>query len=97
MALITKQVKVSNKTEKMIADRLGVDKALFKRLKFVNPNVMRFTFFLVDDSEMVGTLNHFWDVRKINHLIFLKRFIDDKVIKVRHLNDSRVSKFFAGA
>lgn len=94
MALITKQVKVSNRAESYLADKLNVDKALFKRLKYVNPNVMRFTFFILQDSEIIGTVNYFWDFRKINHIIYLRRFSDKKITKVKHLNQRGVSDFF---
>lgn len=94
MALITKQVKVSNKVEKRIADLLGVDKALFKRVKFNTMFRFRHSYFLFKNGEMVGTLNYFWDVRKPNQIIVLKRFSDGEMLKVRHMNQSGVKDFF---
>lgn len=96
MALITKQLKVSNKAEKIVADKLGVDRAHFKRLKFVNPNIMRFSFFIINGREMVGTLNYFWDIRKINQFVVLRRFEDKEVKKFRHMNQSGIKDFFGG-
>lgn len=94
MALITKPVKVSNKVEARVAEKLDVDEAKFKRVKFVNPNMFRFSFFIFDKGVMLGTLNYFWDIRKNQQIIYLKRFSDDKIERIRHLNEPRVKKFF---
>lgn len=93
MALITKQVKVSNKVEAAIAKKLGVEQALFKRVKFVTPFVFRFSFFLIKKGEMVGTLNYFWDIRKPQQMIFIKRFSDNGIMRVRHMNEPRIQNF----
>lgn len=95
MALITKQVKVSNRVESYLAEKLGVDKSEFKRVKLVNPFIFRFVFFLFNGGEMVGTVNYFWDIRKIQQRIFLKRFKDGKIARLGHLNNSDAKNFFA--
>ena len=93
MALITKQVKVSNKVEQRLAQLLGVDQVQFKRVKFVTPFIFRHTYFVYNNGSMIGTLNYFWDIRKRNQLIFLKRFSDKKIVRLGILNDS-VKNFF---
>ena len=97
MALITKQIKVSNKVEQSLENKLGVDDVLFKRVKFVTPFIFRFTFFVLNGGRMVGSLNYFWDTRKPQQLIYLRRFVDKKIIKVRHLNEPRVRNFYKEA
>jgi hypothetical protein len=94
MALITKQVKISNKVEGRLAKLFKADSVLFKRLKFVTPFIFRFTFFVLKGGKVIGTLNYFWDIRKMNQWIFLRRFSDNKIIRLRHLYNQNVPTFF---
>lgn len=94
MALITKQVKISNKVENRLADIFNVDMVLFKRVKFNSPFVFRFTFFVFERGDLIGTINYFWDIRKTGQVIMCRRFEDGEVITVRHLNDRRIGSFY---
>lgn len=94
MALITKQVKVSNKVEDRLAKILGVDKTAFKRVKYVTPFIFRHSYFVYNNGKMIGTANYFWDIRKPQQFVIFKRFSDDKLLKVRHLNNPKVDNFF---
>ena len=94
MALITKPVKVSNRVEGRLEDLLNVDRVSFKRLKFVNLYIFRFTFFVQNKGKTVGTINYFWDIRKMYQWIILRRFSDTETLRLRHLNGNKYQNFF---
>jgi len=94
MGTSTRTVKVSDLAEKSVAFKLGVQRVLFKRVKYVKPFVIRFTFFVYDMAGFVGTANFIWDLRKILQLIILRNFDTNKIIMVRHFNDPRIKGFF---
>jgi hypothetical protein len=94
MGISTRNIKVSDLAEKTVAFKLGVPRVAFKRVKYVKPFVIRFTFFVYDFYGFVGTANFIWDLRKILQLIVLRNIDTSEIIMVRHFNDPQVKGFF---